>query len=86
MAKTKKNASFEKLLQDTEEIVDGLESGELSLDESLKKYEKGVNNLRLCAKLIAQAEEKVKILVETTEDDFTLEDLDNSDDDDDEED
>ena len=75
MAK-KKPESFEKLLEETESLVESLESGELSLDESLKKYEKGVQNLRACAKQIAQAEEKVKVLVEETAGMFQLEDLD----------
>lgn len=75
MAK-KKSDSFEELLRNTEEIVDELESGEMSLDESLKKYEEGVGNLRRCAKLISQAEEKVKVLIEEAEGAFTLEDLD----------
>ncbi len=75
MAK-KKSASFEALLAETEELVDTLEGGELSLDESLKKYEKGIQNLRTCAKLLGEAEQKVKVLVEETEGAFKLEELD----------
>lgn len=86
MAKSKKkNESFEDLLRQTEELVDALESGELSLDESLGKYEKGVENLRHCARLIAQAEEKVKVLIEKSEGEFALEDLDDEAEDDAEE-
>lgn len=75
MAK-KKSESFEELLGRTEEIVEELEGGEMSLDESLKKYEEGVANLRKCAALIASAEEKVKVLIEEAEGAFSLEDLD----------
>ena len=63
MAK-KKTESFESLLEQTEKLVDELESGELSLDDSLKRYTKGVRNLRICGKLIEQAEQKVKVLVD----------------------
>ncbi len=72
----KKNPeNFEQLLEETEAIVERLESGELDLDESLKKYEKGLANLRVCARLIAAAEEKVKVLIETTGGEFKLEDF-----------
>lgn len=71
-----KKESFERLLEETEELVAQLESGELSLDQSLKRYEKGVENLRSCAKLLSTAEEKVKILIESTEGIFSLEEFD----------
>ncbi len=63
----KKPESFESLLEQTEKLVDELESGELSLDESLKRYTRGVQNLRACEKLITQAEAKVKALVDEGE-------------------
>lgn len=75
MAK-RKTASFETLLTETEELVERLEAGELSLDESLEKYEKGIRNLRACARLLQAAEEKVKVLVEEAEGAFGLADLD----------
>jgi exodeoxyribonuclease VII small subunit len=71
----KKAEGFETLLKETEALVEELESGELSLDESLKKYETGVKNIRACAKLLTQAEEKVKLLVEEAEGSFRLDDL-----------
>lgn len=82
MGKSKKDVqSFEELLRRTEEMAAKLESGDLSLDESLETYEKGVKNLRLCAELLRSAEEKVKLLVKEA-DGFRLEDFgaDNSDD------
>lgn len=74
MAK-KAGAGFEELLAASEEIVDALESGGLGLEESLKLYEKGVENLRHCAQLLDAAEAKVKILVEKTKDAFELADF-----------
>lgn len=67
--------SFEELLDATEAIVGALEDGGLGLEESLKLYEKGVQNLGRCAKLLDTAEEKVKILVEKTKDAFEMADF-----------
>lgn len=84
MAK-KKSESFEALLAETEDLVEALQAGDMPLEESLKKYEKGIQNLRTCAKLIDQAEKKVKVLIEEAEKTFSLEDLDSPELDDDEE-
>ena len=72
---TKKNQTinFEKSLQDLEKLVEKMESGELSLEESLQCFEKGVALTRSCQKALADAEQKVRILlqqqgVETLED------------------
>lgn len=54
---------FEKKLNRLEEIVSKMESGEMSLDESLKSFEEGVNLSRECQKQLSEAEQKVKILV-----------------------
>ena len=55
--------SFEKKLTRLEEIVQKMESGEMSLDESLKLFEEGVKLSRDCNKELSQAEQKVKKLV-----------------------
>ena len=81
MAKVKKNSDergFEELLKETEEISERLESGVLSLDDSLGAYSRGVENLRRCAELLKNAEEKVKVLLEEAGS-LRLEDLDQND-------
>jgi exodeoxyribonuclease VII small subunit len=55
--------SFEKKLTRLEEIVQKMESGELSLDDSLKLFEEGVKLSRDCNKELAEAEQKVQKLV-----------------------
>ncbi|OHB91162.1 MAG: exodeoxyribonuclease VII small subunit, partial [Planctomycetes bacterium RIFCSPHIGHO2_12_39_6] len=45
------------------EIVDALESGELSLEKSLKLFEEGVRLSRHCNKMLDKAEKKVEILM-----------------------
>ncbi len=58
---------FEKKLNRLEEIVSKMENGELSLDESLKMFEEGVQLSRECNSQLAQAEQKVKLLLSVDE-------------------
>ena len=62
MPRTKKQPDFETSLQRLESIVDTLESGELSLEESLKIFEEGVALTRSCQKSLNEAEQRVKQL------------------------
>ncbi len=55
--------SFEKSINELEEIVKKLEQGELSLDEMLSLFEKGISLSKLCNKLLNEAEKKVNILI-----------------------
>ncbi len=54
---------FETSIKELEEIVKTLESGSVSLDESLALFEKGVKLTKSCQKLLDEAEKKVSILV-----------------------
>ncbi len=54
---------FEKKLSRLEEIVAKMESGELSLEDSLKFFEEGVKLSRECNAQLSQAEQKVKTLL-----------------------
>lgn len=58
-----KDMSFEKALGELEEIVEKLENSELSLDESLGLFEKGVQLARFLRKELEKAEKKVEILL-----------------------
>ncbi len=55
--------TFEKSVQELDGIVSKMESGELSLDESLKLFEKGVKLTRECQKSLADAEAKIEKLM-----------------------
>ena len=57
--------NFEESLARLEEIVRALESGEKSLDDSMKLYEEGVRLIRVCSSELESAEAKIKILKET---------------------
>ena len=64
MAEKKAAVNFEKAIKDLEKIVEDLESGELSLAQSLKTFEKGIKLTRQCQGELEKAELKVKKLVE----------------------
>ena len=59
-----KNIKFEEAMAELELIVRQLESGELSLDESIKAYERAVALAGICNKKLESAEAKVRILTE----------------------
>jgi exodeoxyribonuclease VII small subunit len=54
---------FEKKLNRLEEIVEKMETGELSLEDSLKLFEEGVKLSRECNVQLSEAEQKVKLLL-----------------------
>lgn len=64
MATTKKTVSFEQSLTDLESLVNHMEAGDLSLDESLKAFEQGVKLTRECQNMLDEAQQKVQILSE----------------------
>jgi exodeoxyribonuclease VII small subunit len=64
---SKKEPNFETALAELEELVETLEQGDISLEESLKLFERGVTLTRSCQKSLQQAEQKVQILMERSE-------------------
>ena len=61
----KKQPTFEESLAELEAIMADLESGELTLDKMMARYEKGVKALQLCRKVLDDAEKKIELLVKT---------------------
>ena len=59
--------TFESALAELEKIIADLESGELTLDESLERYERGIKALNACRKVLSQAEQKIQLLLRTSE-------------------
>ena len=62
MAKKKESISFEEALQQLEEITRNLESGELTLDDSIKAYEKGMELKKICTSILETAEKKLEYI------------------------
>ena len=54
---------FEKAIERVEEIVQGLESGDLPLEDALKAFEEGMKLLKFCSHKLEEAEKKVTLLV-----------------------
>ncbi|MEQ1484056.1 exodeoxyribonuclease VII small subunit [Methyloglobulus sp.] len=64
MPKKKIVPSFEDALAELEQLVNRLERGDISLEESLQAFERGVNLTRTCQKALQEAEQKVQILID----------------------
>jgi exodeoxyribonuclease VII small subunit len=58
---------FEKSLQELEQLVERMEQGDLSLEESLKDFERGIELTRSCQQALQNAEQRVQILLEKNE-------------------
>ena len=63
MAKEKQSIDFEQQLTSLEALVESLESGDLSLEESLKSFEQGIAVARDCQAALKKAEQKVEVLM-----------------------
>lgn len=61
---------FEQALKRLEKIVEELEKGELSLDESLKRYEEGIKLSRFCNNKLEETERKVALLTKNEKGEF----------------
>lgn len=74
----KKNPNFEKALSELETLVEEMEQGELSLEESLKRFEKGISLSAECQQALQNAELKIRQLIEKNgkllEEDIELDD------------
>lgn len=56
--------TFESALARLEQITDELESGDLSLEASLKKFDEGIKLAEFCSTMLSEARMKVEILLE----------------------
>lgn len=60
----KESYPFEESLEKLEALVEKMEAGDLTLEESLKNFEAGIKLTRECQQALARAEQKVKMLIE----------------------
>lgn len=70
-SKPEQPANFEAALAELEKIVAGMESGKLSLEQSLAAHKRGLELARYCQGVLAQAQQQVKILEENALKDFS---------------
>ena len=66
---------FEDALSTLESIVEKLERGELSLEESLAAFEEGIRLSRICSKRLEEAEKKIEILIKGKDGQLRTEDF-----------
>ena len=64
MARKKSTPDFEQSLSELQTLVERLESGALSLEDSLSAFEQGIRLTRDCQAALGQAEQKVQLLLE----------------------
>ena len=69
----KKPVNLEKALADLESLVDELESGDLPLENAMKKFEEGIKLTRRCQAALKEAEQKVEILLKSAGGEESLE-------------
>ena len=62
--------NFEESLKRLNEIVSAIENGDLDLNKSLELFEEGTQIIKDCNKVLDEAEQKVKILINGQEEDF----------------
>jgi exodeoxyribonuclease VII small subunit len=59
--------NFESAMEEIEQVVEQIESGELSLEESLAAYEKGVGLVKFCHQKLNEVEKRIEFLVKDKE-------------------
>lgn len=59
---------FETALEELETLVEQMEAGEITLEESLQHFERGILLTRTCQEALKAAEQKVEILLENSAD------------------
>ena len=55
--------TFEEMMESLEKISNELENGDLTLDESMIKFEEGMKLSKKCSEILDNAEKKIKILI-----------------------
>ena len=68
----KEEINFEDAMEKLEKIADELESEDLSLDESVKKFEDGMELSKKCNEILQNAEKKITVLINGEEKDFSV--------------
>lgn len=62
--KEEKEVNFEEKMQNLEKIVNELEQGNLNLDESIEKFEEGMEISKQCNQFLGGLEKKITVLLE----------------------
>ena len=63
MGNSEKEVNFEETMKKLEEIATELEKGDLGLDDSVKKFEEGMDLSKTASQILSQAEKRINILI-----------------------
>jgi exodeoxyribonuclease VII small subunit len=66
----RKTENYEGLMVKLEEILNSMENGEISLEDSMKRYEEGIKICNKLYKILNDSESKIKILMDEGEENF----------------
>lgn len=69
MTKKPKQPDLEQSFTEINALIEQMETGKLSLDESLKHFERGINLIKHAQVILNEAEQKVQILMKTNQQD-----------------
>ena len=75
MAKKDKQIQFEEAFKRLEDIVTKMESGDLSLEESMTLFEEGIKLTETCKSRLEAAEKKIQLLTKDSDGNLALEDI-----------
>ena len=73
MKTDEKGFTFEENIKELEEIVKTLEGADVSLDQMIELFEKGVHKTKECAELLEKAEQKITVLMKNSDGKMTEE-------------
>lgn len=71
----KKKLNFEEGMQELEQLVHALETGEMSLDDSFKAYERALELKKALEQLLDAGDERIRVLTENGEEEMNAEEL-----------
>ena len=74
MAKMKKTKSFENSIARLEKLVDKMESGDTSLEQSLELFEEGMELIKLCQNMLGSSEKRIQKYIQNSDGSFKIED------------
>ena len=75
MSSSKAKLSFEEAFEKLESIVNNLEQGESTLEESINSFEEGMKLVQICTEALNKAETRLKKLVKDESGEFNLEEM-----------
>ena len=75
MAKKDKQIQFEEAFKRLEDIVNKMESGDLSLEESMTLFEEGIKLTETCKSRLEAAKQKIQLLTKDSDGNLALEDI-----------